>query len=479
METSVPSDLFDRVSLSEIENETRDYSLVKGIVLRSKTLEIDTIVEQAPVTIFPSPFPRKYFELAVSLQQDVNLLMHRISFDHAFLKASLERTIIGDEFTRNLFELYETVEKEGRTQPVSFSLTRADYMLDAKKEGLEMKQIEVNMISTGFSFMGPKLSQLHRHIVSKYGKPDDLKCLPENKSDFPFAQAHIDAWEVYGTPGSVVLFVVEDTRTISLSDQRSMEFRIGELRPDVRVVRRTFAQLLECAKLRDNQRLFIDHNDEVAVVYFRYGYLPEHYRSPEYWKLRHLLERSRAVKCPSLGGQLSGSKKIQQVLCDKTLLEKFIDTKAADRMYPTFAGIWSLDKTEQGNSNYAKILQDPESYVLKPQREGGGNNIYGEDVKPFLLNLDRLDTREAYIAMDHIRPPTLNNLISSPVKLPESDSPFHQINCELGIFGAILGDANSIILNREAGHMIRSKRTCHNEGNVVAGLGVIDSPYLF
>ena len=23
-------------------------------------------------------------------------------------------------------------------------------------------------------------------------------------------------------------------------------------------------------------------------------------------------------------------------------------------------------------------------YVLKPQREGGGNNVYGEDIRPFL-----------------------------------------------------------------------------------------------
>ena len=23
-------------------------------------------------------------------------------------------------------------------------------------------------------------------------------------------------------------------------------------------------------------------------------------------------------------------------------------------------------------------------YVLKPQREGGGNNVYGDDIRPFL-----------------------------------------------------------------------------------------------
>ncbi|KAI1285372.1 Glutathione synthetase [Halotydeus destructor] len=479
MDSCIPSNLLERVSLSDIENEARDFALCNGVVFRSKSLTSDNVVEQAPITIFPSPFPRKYFELSLSMQQDVNLLMHRISFNHAFLKASLERTISVDEFTKNLFEVYERVEKEGQSQPINFNLLRADYMLDTKKEELELKQVEVNTIAAGFAIMGPKLSQFHHHIVSKYGRPDDLKSLPENKCDYQFARAFIDAWEVYGKPGSIILFVIEDTRTLNISDQRSMEFRISELRPDVKVVRRTFAQLIECAKLKDNQRLMIDHNDEVAIVYFRYGYAPDHYPSSEYWSLRHLIERSRALKCPSLNGQLAGVKKIQQIICNKDILEKFIDTKAAERMHRTFAGIWSLDKTEEGDSNYNKILQQPSNYVLKPQREGGANNIYGENIRKFLLNVESLDTREAYIAMDYIRPPVVVNLISSPIKLSEGNSLFRQIDSELGIFGTILGDTNSIIMNREAGHVLRSKRICYNEGGVSSGQGVIDSPYLF
>ncbi len=32
-------------------------------------------------------------------------------------------------------------------------------------------------------------------------------------------------------------------------------------------------------------------------------------------------------------------------------------------------------------------MNNPDKYVLKPQREGGGNNVYGEDIKPFLENI--------------------------------------------------------------------------------------------
>ena len=39
-------------------------------------------------------------------------------------------------------------------------------------------------------------------------------------------------------------------------------------------------------------------------------------------------------------------------------------------------------------------MQDPEKYVLKPQREGGGNNVYGEDIKPFLQNIKVIGTSQ-------------------------------------------------------------------------------------
>ena len=33
-------------------------------------------------------------------------------------------------------------------------------------------------------------------------------------------------------------------------------------------------------------------------------------------------------------------------------------------------------------------MEEPEKYVLKPQREGGGNNVYGDDIKPFLKSIE-------------------------------------------------------------------------------------------
>ena len=68
------------------------------------------------------------------------------------------------------------------------------------------------------------------------------------------------------------------------------------------------------------------------------------------------------------------------------------------------AGLWGLDDLE--DPEMQKVLrqaqQQPNAYVLKPQREGGGNNLYGQQL------LEKLQAGKglgAYILMQRIRPP--------------------------------------------------------------------------
>ena len=49
---------------------------------------------------------------------------------------------------------------------------------------------------------------------------------------------------------------------------------------------------------------------EVSVVYFRIGYMPHNYDPPLSWEGREILERSQAIKCPSIDLQLVTVKKI-------------------------------------------------------------------------------------------------------------------------------------------------------------------------
>jgi hypothetical protein len=38
-------------------------------------------------------------------------------------------------------------------------------------------------------------------------------------------------------------------------------------------------------------------------------------------------------------------------------------------------------QNEDGDKAVKMALDCPERFVLKPQREGGGNNLYGEDIR--------------------------------------------------------------------------------------------------
>ena len=52
----------------------------------------------------------------------------------------------------------------------------------------------------------------------------------------------------------------------------------------------------------------------------------------------------------------------------------------------------------------AEARQHPEGFVLKPQREGGGNNLYGPQLAKRLADPKGL---EAFILMQRIRAPQL------------------------------------------------------------------------
>ena len=63
------------------------------------------------------------------------------------------------------------------------------------------------------------------------------------------------------------------------------------------------------------------------------------------WTARLEMERSMAVKCPGVGGQLAGTKKVQQVLAEPGMLERFFsDPEEIKRIRDTFTGHYSLDK---------------------------------------------------------------------------------------------------------------------------------------
>jgi hypothetical protein len=134
---------------------------------------------------------------------------------------------------------------------------------------------------------------------------------------------------------------------------------------------------------------------------------------------------------------------LQNIIQLRNLLNKsiflnryFDDKKKIEQVRGIFTGLSSVDNDEQGNKAVAAAMANPERYVLKPQREGGGNNIYGQDIPPFLSNIADANERNAYILMDRINPPITTNYVVRPGK---SEAEMVKVVSELGIFGYVIG----------------------------------------
>lgn len=145
-----------------------------------------------------------------------------------------------------------------------------------------------------------------------------------------------------------------------------------------------------------------------------------------------MVERSLSIKCPTIAYQLVGSKKIQQILSTPGCLERYVTKETADDMRTSFAGLYPLDESPEGIAAYEMALKRYDDLVMKPQREGGGNNIYGQDILQALKKLTPKE-RSAYILMDLIRSPPLDNLMIRAGEVIDGE-----VVSELGIYGIYL-----------------------------------------
>lgn len=285
-----------------------------------------------------------------------------------------------------------------------------------------------------------------------------------------------------------VIFLVQDGER-NIFDQRHLEYQIISSSPSTPVFRLPYSQILkhtEIAKTPKRQLLYrLPRNPskvyEVAVIYMRSGYGPSDYPGQQAWEARYHLERSNAIKCPTVLTQLAGTKKVQQILATPrpasapSALSRFIrdDTDAATELWRTFTNIYPMDTSDAGLEARKKAL-DPEAcqaYVLKPQREGGGNNIYRGSIPGFLKSIPESHWN-SYILMELITPPPVSNIILRNGSLEQGG-----VICELGIYGTCVWDQSSgkIHHNEEAGYLLRTKGDKSEEGGVAAGFGCMDS----
>lgn len=460
--------------------------------MRSSKIASDNCVVHVPFTLFPSPYPKHLYDTCLDIQPIINKLMLKMANDTSFLETSLENVIPVDEFTRNLLNIQQTVIKEGIAQPILSCINRSDYMLDRpvckndvqQPQELRMRQVEVNAIASALSTHSRGVTQMHNYLNKKYSwlneKLPGVVEFPRNDSLKLIADSLIKAYDAYGNPSAIILLIMED-RSLNFSEHLQIELEICKTRPNIRLMRQRFADLPEAIELGPNKELLLKKSDEIAVVYFRFGYDPSNYNFDQAWQCRLTIERSRAIKCPSIGFHVSGIKKFQQLLHSQQQLERFLTSSEAQQLSRVLSQFWSLDAgSDEGELGYQYGLENYQSVVLKPQREGGGHNTYGRDIKQLLDQIRNSPERQQYILMELINSPREKNVLLHPDNPGQDPSSLkiEPLISELGIYGNILAEAQVELDNSAAGYLVRSKLAGVNEGGVVSGYAGISSVVL-
>jgi glutathione synthase len=514
----------------------KNWTAQHGLLVRPSTQQVSedvnpnkVLATNAPVTLFPSPFPRKNFEQARSLQTIYNELYAAIASNEKWLESIMKELIEVDEFLAQLWKIHLAVKEEGYAHQHALGMFRSDYMLDTSSTPTSLKQVEFNTISSSFGGLSSLVSQLHTELLS-FPTPQQPLAYPQHplftqmssspsptSSGIPapntavatLTTALATAHTTYGASKSspalplCILFLVQDNER-NIFDQLALSSHLFN-HHHIPSFRLPTSSILSQTTIPDKStnpaRPLIYHPPsspstpyEVTTVYFRALYAPSEYTSPTHWAGRHHLERSCAIKCPSILLHLSGSKKIQQVLTclppNTDHLSNFLSHHPAptiSNLRATFAKQYSMTSPEG-----LKLALNPETaehHVLKPQREGGGNNIYRSIIPTFLKSIPEKDYKQ-YILMELIHPPkeAKNTVLRSDGEVVSGE-----VISELGIFGGCLwkvptaGDVKEgeglvrpeILLNSEGGYLLRTKASGNDEGGVAAGFSSLDSVVLY
>mmetsp|Transcript_7975 Transcript_7975/g.8124 ORF Transcript_7975/g.8124 Transcript_7975/m.8124 type:complete len:505 (+) Transcript_7975:214-1728(+) len=495
-----------------IENLVQ-WCLTHGIVMGKKrdimdNSKIHSSVDHAPFSLRPYEFPDQEFRKAISLSTLFNKLIISVAQDKEWLMETLHQTAENDDFTRHLRDLYLSSLSLSSSNPISLSINRSDYMLHSpslspslssspSQTHRSLMQVELNTIAASFGSLSSQISEMHRLFYSRSSSPSED--IPVNNTlqgiSAALSATHIAYITTHHSSLSVspstlthdvcILMIVQPGER-NFADQKHIEFALAHTHR-VKVIRYSLSQLssrvslslshsgalmVRCERERNGETEREDVVMEVSVVYFRAGYGPEDYTDEMCWRTREIIEKSYAVKCPSLSHQLVGTKKVQQQLAEKGVLERFIsDEREREAVREVFAGLYSLEG-EEGERMAREGERERDKYVLKPQREGGGHNYYGHELKHMLATMSERE-RAAYILMQRIIPPVQESVLVREGKAEKTNCV-----CELGVFGVYLSVSGRIEINDCAGHLLRVKPQQADEGGVNAGYSVLSSPLL-
>ena len=417
-------------------------------------------------SLIPREFSKDLYERIVSVNELFNRLIDGISLDLVWLTEAHREVIKCDLFTGSLVALANRVYAvKSVSDDVRLHLLRNDFL--PTDGDTRILQVEINTISAGFGGVLESLSLVHASNRSQF-YPDLVGELPQNTPCTEFAAAIAMALAARDALCKTVLFVVEEGER-NVNDQFALENKLLA-NHGIFVVRKTLAQISLVGNIVEgNNNLVLEHNDGqvvVGLVYFRSGYDPKHYPTQSEWNARELIERSNAIKCPSVLTQLAGTKKVQQLWWTANLGEFGLSVEEIAEIKSVFAKQADPSIDEM---TVKSAIENTDNWVLKPQREGGGNNLYGDLLVKTLTTGTPTELAQ-FVLMERMNPTPKPALVLEAGK--KAPTIIQNGVAEVGIYSYYIPKLN---INKVCGHLVRTKGKDVREGGVNAGFAALDT----
>ncbi|KAF2773567.1 glutathione synthetase ATP-binding domain-like protein [Teratosphaeria nubilosa] len=419
----------------------------------------------------------------------MNELYMRVAADETWLLKVLAPLLEHDNFLSTLWDIYKQVKAAGVVQDIICGIFRCDYMLHGQSHAdAALKQVEVNTTCLAGCCHASHVARMHHHLLQIRGADTSkLAYKPANIDNVVscLAQAHklyisSTPAELETTTSTCVLMPVQ-IRNVNTTDERPIDYALWD--QGIPCYRCDWPDILAHTRLTPSRQLMYRHSldstmeFEVSVIYFRAGFEPfEYIRFPHGKETRLRLEMSRSIKAPDFLTHLSTLKIVQQALNDIGTLEVFLpdsNPEARSEGMATFMPMTPLD-SEQGRS-IASEAELAKHYVLKPNLEGGGNNIYRNDILAFVSELP-VERLKHYTLMRLIEPPPTQSLLLAGEEMYDGE-----VISELGVLGTCIWrktreGAVEVMRNEAAGWTFKTKPAAVDEMSVVKGYGCFDCP---
>lgn len=439
----------------------------RGILKRPKESNLTTY-DCFNTSLSRAQFSPPMVERLHKLNAIQNKLWMKMSYSYDKVLKLCENLEKEDEFVAQFVRILR-LKKDSKTATTKKLLISRNDFIREGEDGIF--QVEYNMIA---SSLGP-ISERHDAVMTRMEYdfrdvklPKQEVIYNEEKNEDFLVEGLKAGHEAYGNPDAMIVMVCGEEKNVL--DQWAPAQKLSAL--GISLERYSFKdldKLLEFDEATGKVTLF---GREVSLFYLREGYTPDQY-TPETWKLREKIELSQSLITPDIALQLVNFKFFQYILNKKESWLDFglteSDFTACSSLFKDIKILKDFNNSKSALLAYIASKGGPSHFVLKPQREGGANNCYNEEILSTVEKSGEAELK-AYILMEKIEAREYRGIHTDWGRVYVRD-----IVDEIGLFYYNLWDSGESVKSVAGETLVRSKISGINEGGLSTGFAVINS----